>query len=110
MGCEKQKPRSKGKGLDEPCLICGERRHIDRAHFPKRKNIGGKRTILLCPTHHELLDDGRLSKNEFEKIWLKKFKVKAGSVEEFVGWAYENCYQYNVDDLKRKFWNYKTSK
>lgn len=108
MICKKSKERAVGKGLDDPCLICRERRFTERAHFPKRKRPGeeGKETIPLCPTHHRLLEYGRLSKIEYEKIWQEQYKKQFDSVERFIEWAYENCYPYNVNDLKKKFWQY----
>lgn len=107
MVCKK-KPRKKGKGPDKPCLICGERRFTENAHFPKRKrpSEGGKDTIPLCPTHHRLLEHGRLSKNEFEKIWQGKYSGQFETIEQFIEWAYENCYPYSLTDLMRKFWLY----
>lgn len=104
--CKRRKPRVKGKGLDEPCLVCGERRFTERAHFPRRKRKGeeGKDTIPLCPTHHRLLEFGRLSKSEFERIMRGRYGDRFSSVEDFVEWAYESCYPYNLADLKRKFW------
>jgi hypothetical protein len=104
--CKKRESRVKGKGLLEPCLICKERRITEEAHFPSLKSKGGKETILLCPTHYRLLDFGRLSKSEFEIIWQTRYANQFNSVEDFVEWAYENCYNYNLSDLKRKFWTY----
>lgn len=106
MKCKKREPRVEGKGLLEPCLICNERRITEEAHFPSLKSKGGAKIIPLCPTHHRLLDFGRLSKKEFDIIQQKHYANRFNSVEEFVEWAYENCYNYNVDDLKRKFWEY----
>ena len=107
MKCEK-KNRTTGKGLVEPCVICGENRVSHKSHFPKRKRKGeeGKATIPLCPTHHNLLDTGRLSKYEYNKIRKARYTNKSNTAEEFVRWAYEKCYPYNVEDLKKKFWNY----
>lgn len=111
MACEKKKERVVGKGLGDPCLICGESRETENAHFPKSKRPGveGKETIPLCTTHHRLLDNGRLSKSEFEAIWQARFAKQFASVEEFVQWAYENCYDYSLKDLKKKFWDYNPS-
>jgi len=110
MKCKEE--RVVGKGLDEPCLVCEERRFTERAHFPKRKRPGeeGKETIPLCPTHHKLLEHGRLSKSEFEAIRKARFSSQFGSVEEFVEWAHNNCYPYGVKDLERKFWRYEPNK
>ena len=108
--CKKRKERVEGKGLLEPCLICRDRRITEEAHFPSLKSKGGKNTILLCPTHHRLLEFGRLSKKEFDIIRQKQYPNRFVTVEEFVEWAYENCYNYNVSDLKRKFWNYESDK
>lgn len=109
MKYKEKKQRVIGKGLDVPCLICGERRFTERAHFPKRKRLGeeGKETIPLCPTHHKLLENGRLSKSEFEAILQIRFSNQFESVEKFIEWAHENCYPYNIEDLKRKYWEYK---
>jgi hypothetical protein len=105
--------RSRGKGYVEPCWICGERRHTDGSHFPKAKRPGkeGKVTIRLCPTHHRLLDDGRLSSREYEAIMTHpsaqdKFGRPFAGVEEFVSWANDNGYDYSVEELKMKFWNH----
>jgi len=100
--------REKGKGFVESCIICGEKRHSDQAHFPrrKRKGDGGKETIPLCPTHHKLLENGRLSKLEFEKMWHTRYGDRFNSVEEFVEWAHENGYPYSMEDLENKFWDY----
>jgi hypothetical protein len=108
MGCKKNKKREEGKGLVEPCLVCGENRFTDQAHFPKRKRQGeeGTETIPLCPTHHKLLDNGRLSRLEFEEIWKNRFAQWFTTVEEFVEWAFENCYPYNIIDMRHKFWDY----
>lgn len=108
MKRKERKERVKGKGLDEPCLVCKERRFTERAHFPKRKRPGeeGTETIPLCPTHHKLLDYGRLSKSEYEAIWQTRYAKQFDSVEDFIEWAYENYYPYNIKDLERKFWRY----
>jgi len=107
IGC-KNKERVVGKGPGEPCLICEERRFTENAHFPKRKRLGeeGKETIPLCPTHHKLLEHGRLSKSEFEAIRQARFAGQFTSVEQFVEWAHDNCYPYSVEDMKNKFWLY----
>jgi len=108
MKCKTRPPRDEGKGFLKPCLICKEKRITENAHFPTRKRPGeeGTETIPLCPTHHRLLEFGRLSKSEFEAIWKVRYANQFDSVEKFVEWAYENCYPYNVRDLKRKFWTY----
>jgi hypothetical protein len=108
----KTKVRVKGKGLDIPCLICGEQRFTENAHFPKRKRIGeeGKETIPLCPTHHRLLEHGRLSRLEFEAVWKKLYAKQFKTIELFMGWAYENCYPYTINDMKKKFWDYSPNK
>jgi len=107
--CSKRVPRVKGKGLDDPCLVCGEKRFTERAHFPTRKRKGeeGKDTIPLCPTHHRLLEFGRLSKEEYQEIMRSGYGNQFSSVEEFIQWAYDNCYPYDLGDLKIKFWEYK---
>lgn len=99
------------KGLQPPCVICNEDRISEKAHFPKRKRAGegGVDTIYLCPTHHRLLDSGRLSKEDFERI-MKAVEWESSkqfpSVEEFMVWAHENGYPYGIDDVKKKFWDH----
>lgn len=110
MRCKK-KERVVGEGLDEPCLICKKRRFTEKAHFPKRKRLGGegKETIPLCPTHHKLLEHGLLSKSEFEAIWRARFVRQFASIEEFVEWVHDNCYPYSVKDMGKKFWLYEAN-
>ena len=101
--------RAKGKPLEEPCAICGEKRWTEAAHFPKRKRDGAGQegTVPLCPTHHKLLDSGRLSRKDFEGLMtFDRFKDKASSVEEFVQWAHTEGYPYAFDNLRDKFWDY----
>lgn len=96
MKCKTRPPRDEGKGLLEPCLICKERRITEEAHFPSLKSKGGTETISLCTTHHRLLEFGRLSKKEFDIIRQRRYANSFDTVEEFVEWAYENCYNYNL--------------
>lgn len=94
--------KSEGKGRVPPCLICGEDRFTEDAHFPNAKSNGGAKTIRLCPTHHKLLDNGRLSDWEFDTIWKKEFYSSAKTLEEFIMWAHGQGYQYSVDDIRNK--------
>jgi len=94
--------RCKGKGRLTPCVICGEDRVVDSAHFPSPKSVGGEKTIPLCPTHHNLLDEGRISLWELETIWKKEFHDQARTFEEFMTWANREGYPYTADNLKRK--------
>jgi hypothetical protein len=61
---------------NEPCEICGENRSTDKCHIlPNR--LGGTAStdnlLILCPTHHRLLDRHMLSRAEFAQIdWSKK--------------------------------------
>lgn len=94
--------RSEGKGRVDPCVICGEDRFTDKAHFPKKKSREGNKTIFLCPTHHKLLDNARLSEWELNTIWKKEFNDKADTFEKFMEWANEQGYQYTLSDIKGK--------
>jgi hypothetical protein len=94
------------KGLEPPCIICGENRHTENCHFPRRKLHKGDITIILCPTHHKLLDNGRINKREMEKIWINIFPDKASTLEKFVDWAHENGYSYSLEELKERFWDH----
>ena len=75
------------------------------AHFPKRKRNDGNDVISLCPTHHKLVDNGRVKKVEMERLWENKYSDVAGNVEGFIEWAHKNGYPYTLYDLKRKFWD-----
>jgi hypothetical protein len=96
----------KGKGLCEPCLICGEDRCTDQAHFPtpKKSPFFGTDTIPLCPTHHKLLDKGRLSDWEFMQIYGKRYADRGFvSVRAFLTWAHrDNPYPYSYEMLQKK--------
>ncbi len=97
-----ESPRSEGRGRKSPCIICGEDRESEKAHFPNPKSRAGTHTIWLCPTHHALLDDGRVSPWELETIWRKSFPGAATTLKGFVDWARENGYAYSWTDLKNK--------
>lgn len=99
---EHRKPRSEGRGRKPSCIVCGEDRESDQAHFPNPKSKAGLNTIWLCPTHHALLDDGRASPQEFETVWRTSFPGVATTLRGFIDWAYENGYQYSWADLKNK--------
>lgn len=96
--------RSEGKGKCEPCVICGEDRITDGAHFPTPKRDGGTEMILLCPNHHKVLDNGRISLSELKIIWNRKYP-QFESFEEFMKWAHKKKYRYTIDNiLKKKIW------
>jgi len=94
-------PRSEGKGKCEPCIICGEDRFTEGAHFPTAKRMGGTDMIPLCPTHHKLLDNGRLSLSELKKIWKNRYS-KFETFPEFMKWANSNNYPYSIEDIRNK--------
>lgn len=57
--------------LERKCQICGETRALNRCHIIPREAGGGnfdENMLILCPTHHFLFDQNKLSKEEFEKI------------------------------------------
>jgi len=64
------------KNRNIPCEVCGENRSTDRCHIiPSR--LGGtaeaNNILILCPTHHRLLDRFMLSKAEWAVIdWERK--------------------------------------
>lgn len=99
-------PRSVGKGLQEPCLVCDEQRFTEMAHFPTPQSQGGQETIPLCPLHHKLLDKGRISRMEVDRIRQASYADQFDSAEELVEWAAARGYPYTVEDLDRKFWHY----
>ena len=92
---------SSGKGRCEPCVVCGEDRITEGAHFPTPERKGGTETIPLCPTHHRLLDTGRISRGELEEIWKSRYE-RFDSFEEFMIWANEEGYDYSWEDIKKK--------
>ena len=93
--------RSEGKGRDGPCIICGEDRHTEDAHFPKSQAKGGTEVIPLCPTHHKLLDNGRLSLSEMKVIWQSRYS-HFKSFDEFMKWSYDKGYPYSIEDIRNK--------
>jgi hypothetical protein len=95
--------RVSGKESCEPCLVCGEDRFTEAAHFPTPDRHGGVDTIWLCPTHHRLLDNGRLSDWELMEIRRKKYpELAIATAKEFVEWAYKNKYPYSFDHMQQK--------
>lgn len=99
--------RVPGKEGCEPCLICGEDRFTEGAHFPTPDRHGGTETIPLCPTHHRLLDNGRLSDWELLELCRKKYgDLGFTTPEQFVTWAYGRAYPYSYADMRAKaFWS-----
>jgi len=93
--------RSEGKGKCEPCTICGEDRFTDKAHFPTPDRMGGTEMIPLCPTHHKLLDNGRLSLTELKKIWESRYP-HFESFNKFMKWAISKGYPYSIEDIRNK--------
>jgi len=92
--------RVAGKEIWEPCLVCGEDRFTEEAHFPTPDRHCGTETVPLCPTHHRLLDNGRLSDSELMEICRKKFSDLGFSCAgEFVDWANTMKYPYSYADI-----------
>jgi DNA-binding CsgD family transcriptional regulator len=67
------------------CEICAESRVFEIAHIYANRHGGPiekENILILCPTHHTLLDQGKLSKAEFTKVKAKvrvaekKYKFK----------------------------------
>ena len=53
------------------CKICKENRVIELCHIvPVKLNGSGSpfNLLCLCPTHHKLFDNGKLSQSEFESV------------------------------------------
>jgi hypothetical protein len=53
------------------CMICGERRVTNACHIIPREHSGSNfasNIIYLCPNHHFLFDQAKLSENEFARI------------------------------------------
>lgn len=75
--------------LEMKCAVCGEDRAVDLCHIAPAKNghpLVVENTIVLCPNHHRLFDNGNLSDGELEKI-LPTIKEAAdrGFVNSFWG-------------------------
>ncbi len=54
-----------------PCEICGENRSTDQCHIIPRKyggTLNADNILILCPTHHRLLDRFMLSRAEYASI------------------------------------------
>jgi len=66
------------KIIGDKCLICEEFRTLDIAHIVARNGKNGKirqawynqkdNLLGLCPTHHRLFDENKLTKEEYAKI------------------------------------------
>jgi hypothetical protein len=87
---------------NKACEICGEKRTINICHIIPRENGGHDSEdnyCYLCPTHHFLFDQARLSKIEFDKISL--LEKSEDTIEYF-----------NKIHLRRHklFWQYGTNK
>ena len=95
-----KKVRSPGKGLCEPCLVCGENRISEGAHFPTPARHGGTDMIPLCPTHHRLLDNGILSMSEWNEI--KKKYPQFVLVSDLIEWAHSKGHPYTREDTLNK--------
>ena len=70
------------------CEICGDNRSVDRAHIiPKEYggHMSAENLLLLCPTHHRLFDQGKLSGEEWERIkWERKAIVSQEFAEDIL--------------------------
>ena len=79
------------------CEICGENRSTDQCHIIPRKlggTLNADNVLILCPTHHRLLDRFMLSKTEYASInWILKSKPSQFYAKEV---TLEN---------HKKFWN-----
>lgn len=60
------------------CEICGENRSVDKCHIIPAKfggTLNSDNIVILCPTHHRLLDRYMLSEYEYAAIkWFLKSK------------------------------------
>lgn len=66
-----------------PCEICGEARISHYCHIIPRSDGGPSdlsNYIYLCPLHHHLFDDNRLSKKEWDCI---KFSEKSDAARQY---------------------------
>jgi hypothetical protein len=99
------KPRCvQGRGTVNPCVICGENRVTEDAHFPKPDRFGGTATIKLCPSHHRLLDLGRLSDAEFRLIRavIEPNCPADEPIHKFIDRAHQQCYPYSAEAIRGK--------
>lgn len=59
------------KTFPDSCEICGENRVVVRAHIIAACDGGSRdrwNTVVLCPTHHDCMDRGRLTRAELNPI------------------------------------------
>ena len=79
------------------CEICGENRTVDKCHIIPRK-IGGTldwdNIVILCPTHHRLLDRFMLSRPEYAAI---DWSIKSPASQEYAATT--------ILENHKKFWD-----
>lgn len=102
---ERQRPSSRRP----PCVVCGDYRETQRAHFPKRARDEGTETIWLCPLHHRALDHGRIHRGEMEALMKTAFPNFRGTVEDFVKEQHSRGYPLTLTgatrNMRKRFWD-----
>lgn len=76
------------QGRNITCEVCEENRSVDKCHIIPRK-LGGSANhgniLVLCPTHHRLLDRFMLSRSEYGQIdWERKSKASRQFAESVI--------------------------
>jgi len=86
------------KFLDKACEVCGNTRVLNIAHIIPRED-GGKdeewNFMRLCANHHYLFDQGKLTKEEWDKIdWKKKNSIVRNYALNVRKKAHEHFWKY----------------
>lgn len=76
--------RKKKGTFETPCKICGELRNTELCHIIPRKdggNISEENTLILCPTHHKILDNWIIKSlgNQFTDVEFNRIKDKVNN-------------------------------
>lgn len=79
-----------------PCVICGENRITHQCHIIPKAH-GGKyhrdNLLDMCPLHHHLFDNGRLTKEEWQKL-LVALGGKMDAAVQYVNTIHLNWQRY----------------
>ncbi len=93
-----------------PCEICGENRSTDKCHILPNHMGGSTSTtnlLILCPTHHRLLDRYMLSRSEYAQIdWSTKSEPAQTYAEKVILKAQQSFWKQIDDGIYKSLGQY----